>query len=180
MQRIGFTFRIKPGLKAEYKKAHDEIWPEMAEAIKEHGINNYSIFFRGDGTLFAYLESEGDHQRQMEEFRKTDINRRWQLLAPAKVGSYDRLVAVDFLARTLVRGCRPNQCNGPSFDQLHPEPIRFFVFWGHRQAVKVAGEESHIEIHGTEVYIRPFLGQRAETFSERLSALEIVPVKCRL
>ncbi len=79
MQRIGFKFRIKPELKAEYKKAHDEIWPEMAEAIREHGIRNYSIFFRGDGTLFAYLESEGDYQKQMEEFGKTDVNRRWQL-----------------------------------------------------------------------------------------------------
>ena len=24
MQRVGFTFRIKPEMKAEYKKAHDE------------------------------------------------------------------------------------------------------------------------------------------------------------
>jgi len=78
MQRVGFMFKIRPELKDEYKKAHDEIWPEMAKAIKEHGINNYSIFFRPDGTLFAYLESEGDYQEQMEKFGKTDVNKRWQ------------------------------------------------------------------------------------------------------
>ena len=78
MQRTGFTFKIKPELKAEYKKAHDEIWPEMAKAINEYGIHNYSIYFRKDGTLFAYLEVEGDFSEQMEKFRKTDVNKRWQ------------------------------------------------------------------------------------------------------
>ncbi len=78
MQRIGFTFKIKPELKAEYKKAHDEIWPELAKAINEYGMHNYSIYFRGDGTLFAYLEVEGDFEKQMEEFSKLDVNKRWQ------------------------------------------------------------------------------------------------------
>ena len=77
MQRIGFTFRIKPELKAEYKKAHDEIWPELAKAINDYGMHNYSIYFRKDGTLFAYLEVEGDFKKQMEEFSKLDVNKRY-------------------------------------------------------------------------------------------------------
>lgn len=78
MQRVGFTFKIKPELREEYEKAHDEIWPELAKAINDYGIHNYSIYFRKDGTLFAYLESEGDYAKQMEEFSKTDVNKRWQ------------------------------------------------------------------------------------------------------
>ena len=78
MQRVGFTFKIKPELKAEYKKAHDEIWPELAKAINEHGMHNYSIYFRKDGTLFAYLEVDGDFSKTMEELGKTDVNKRWQ------------------------------------------------------------------------------------------------------
>jgi len=78
MKRVGFTFKIKPELKAEYKKAHDEIWPELAKAINDYGMHNYSIYFREGGTLFAYLEMEGDFQEQMEKFGKTDINKRWQ------------------------------------------------------------------------------------------------------
>lgn len=78
MQRVGFTFKIKPELKAEYKKAHDEIWPEMAKAINDYGMHDYSIYFRKDGTLFAYLEVEGDFQKQMEEFSMLDVNKRWQ------------------------------------------------------------------------------------------------------
>ena len=45
MQRIGFTMKIKPELKDQYKKAHDEIWPELAKAINDYGMHNYSIYF---------------------------------------------------------------------------------------------------------------------------------------
>ncbi len=81
MRRIGTIFKIKPELKDKYKKAHDEIWPEMAEAIRGIGIRNYSIFFKKDGTLFSYLETElepEDFEKAMEEFSKKDTNIRWQ------------------------------------------------------------------------------------------------------
>lgn len=77
MRRYAFIFKIKPGLKDEYKKAHDEIWPDMAQAIKESGIRNYSIFFREDGTLFAYLESENP-EKSFEYMGKQEVNSRWQ------------------------------------------------------------------------------------------------------
>jgi len=77
MKRFAFIFRIKPELKNEYKKAHDEIWPDMAQAIRESGIRNYSIFFRKDGTLFAYLEAE-DPEKSFEYIGKQEVNERWQ------------------------------------------------------------------------------------------------------
>jgi L-rhamnose mutarotase len=78
MQRAGFIFKMKPELKEEYKKIHDEIWPELTKALNDYGMHNYSIFFRKDGTLFAYLEVDGDFSKTMEEFGKTDVNKRWQ------------------------------------------------------------------------------------------------------
>ncbi|MFC2159158.1 L-rhamnose mutarotase [Actinomycetota bacterium] len=78
MQRVGFRMKIKPELKDEYKKAHDEIWPELAKAINDYGMHNYSIYFGKDGTLFAFLEVEGDFVKQMEEFSKLDVSKRWQ------------------------------------------------------------------------------------------------------
>ena len=77
MKRYTFTMRIKPELRAEYKKAHDELWPDMAQAIRQSGIRNYTISFRPDGTLFAYLESE-DPARSLELLGKTEVNARWQ------------------------------------------------------------------------------------------------------
>ncbi len=75
--RCASIFRIKPELKAEYKKAHDEIWPDMARAIRRSGIRNYSIYFREDGTLFAYLEAP-DPAKAFELLGKTEVNTRWQ------------------------------------------------------------------------------------------------------
>ncbi len=77
MTRVGSIFKIKPELKDEYKKAHDEIWPELAKAIKDAGISNYSIYFRKDGTLFSYLETD-NYEKAMKELAKTDVNTRWQ------------------------------------------------------------------------------------------------------
>ena len=78
MQRVAFSFRIKPELKAGYKKAHDEIWPELAQEITRHGISNYSIFFRPDGTLFGYLECKGDFEEASAKMAELEVSKRWQ------------------------------------------------------------------------------------------------------
>ena len=39
MNTVGFTFEIRPELKDEFKKAHDEIWPELVNAMKDVGIS---------------------------------------------------------------------------------------------------------------------------------------------
>ena len=77
MKRYSFLMRIRPELRTEYEKAHDEIWPDMAKAIRDSGIRNYSIYFRPDGTLFAYLESN-DPALSFEKLGKTEANARWQ------------------------------------------------------------------------------------------------------
>jgi L-rhamnose mutarotase len=77
MKRYTFQMRIHPEMKAEYKKAHDEIWPDMAAAIRDAGSRNYSISFRADGTLFAYLECD-DPSAAFGKLGKTEVNARWQ------------------------------------------------------------------------------------------------------
>ena len=57
MERIAWKGRIKPGMQAEYKRRHDEIWPEMTEVLKKAGIRNYTIWSDGD-VLFGYYECE--------------------------------------------------------------------------------------------------------------------------
>ena len=46
-----------PGYEEEYKRRHDEIWPEMVEALREAEVRNYSIFRHGL-TLFGYFETD--------------------------------------------------------------------------------------------------------------------------
>lgn len=44
LEGSAFILRVKPGMAAEYEKRHDELWPEMAEALKAQGIVFYEIF----------------------------------------------------------------------------------------------------------------------------------------
>jgi L-rhamnose mutarotase len=44
MQRHAFKMKLKPGVAAEYKKRHDEIWPELAAELRAAGVSDYSIF----------------------------------------------------------------------------------------------------------------------------------------
>lgn len=76
MERFCFTFRLKPGQEAEYKRRHDEIWPDLVEAIKDAGIANYTLF-RRDHTVIAYCECEPDAATAFGKVGATEVNRRW-------------------------------------------------------------------------------------------------------
>ena len=65
--------KLKPGEEAEYKRKHDEIWPEMVALLKNQGIRNYSIYRHGL-TLFAYLERSDDAATTGEP---NEVIRRW-------------------------------------------------------------------------------------------------------
>ena len=51
--------KVKPEKLAEYKKWHANPMPGVNEMIKECGLNNYSIYSRGE-YLFTYFEYEGE------------------------------------------------------------------------------------------------------------------------
>ena len=74
MEKYAFKMRLNPGQTAEYKKRHDEIWPELAALLHETGISNYSIF-RDGLTLFGYLEI--DDVAKMDDVAKQEIVQKW-------------------------------------------------------------------------------------------------------
>ena len=76
MERTCFTFEIFPGMEAEYKKRHDEIWPELAALIRGSGVSDYSIFLDEEtNILFACQKVCGDGGSQ--DLGSTAIVRRW-------------------------------------------------------------------------------------------------------
>ena len=46
MQRICFTLQVKPDRLDEYRAIHQQVWPEMQQALRETGWQNYSLFLR--------------------------------------------------------------------------------------------------------------------------------------
>jgi L-rhamnose mutarotase len=76
MERLCFTFTIRPGTEDEYRRRHDEIWPELVEAITESGFTNYSLF-RRDLQVIAYAECVPDVTTAFTKLGSYDVNRRW-------------------------------------------------------------------------------------------------------
>ncbi|MBB4663271.1 L-rhamnose mutarotase [Conexibacter arvalis] len=76
MERCCFTFTLRPGMEEEYRRRHDEIWPEMVSALKASGISNYTLFRRGR-EVYAYAECEPDAATAFGRMGETDVNRRW-------------------------------------------------------------------------------------------------------
>jgi L-rhamnose mutarotase len=76
VERYAFKMQLKPGVQEEYKKRHDEIWPEMISVLKEAGVSDYSIFLDEEtGQLFAFLRREDGHK--MDELPSREIVRKW-------------------------------------------------------------------------------------------------------
>jgi L-rhamnose mutarotase len=62
MIRNAFKMKLKPGNIAEYKKRHDEIWPELSAELRRAGISDYSIFLDEETlTLFAVQKLTDKH-----------------------------------------------------------------------------------------------------------------------
>jgi len=57
MAQYAWVLGVRPGYEEEYKRRHDDIWPEMVEGLRSAGISNYSIFRHGL-TLFGYFETD--------------------------------------------------------------------------------------------------------------------------
>ncbi|GJM33971.1 MAG: L-rhamnose mutarotase [Saprospiraceae bacterium] len=65
MHRNAFKMKLKPGFEAEYKKRHDEIWPELTAILSEAGIHDYSIFLDEETlTLFAFQKLDDEYNER--------------------------------------------------------------------------------------------------------------------
>jgi L-rhamnose mutarotase len=70
-------FRLVPGCREEYKRRHDEIWPEMLELMGTAGIRNYSIWNRGD-ELVEYFETD-DMETLCAALADSPVKKRWDV-----------------------------------------------------------------------------------------------------
>jgi L-rhamnose mutarotase len=74
--RHAFRMKLKPGNTAEYKRRHDEIWPELTQLLSDAGIHDYSIFLDEETLhLFAVLRLEPGDKRA--ELPQHPLMRRW-------------------------------------------------------------------------------------------------------
>jgi L-rhamnose mutarotase len=77
MERVCFLLRVRPDRLDEYRRAHQNVWPEMLDALRDSGWANYSLFVNDDGLLVGYLECE-DFAAAQAAMAATEVNARWQ------------------------------------------------------------------------------------------------------
>jgi L-rhamnose mutarotase len=76
MEKFAFKMFLNPGMQAEYKRRHDEIWPELVALLHDAGVSDYSIFLDADtNILFGVLQR---HQRHgMDTLPDHPVMQRW-------------------------------------------------------------------------------------------------------
>ena len=76
MQRLAFKMYLNEGQKEEYRKRHNELWPELHQLLKDSGVSEYSIFLDEEtNTLFAFQKNSGAGGSQ--DLGQTEIVQKW-------------------------------------------------------------------------------------------------------
>ncbi|WP_193044141.1 L-rhamnose mutarotase [Mycolicibacterium baixiangningiae] len=77
-ERVCFLLHLRRDRIDDYLKAHEHVWPEMLEALRQAGWRNYSLFLDADdGLVVGYFETY-DYDAATAAMAATDVNDRWQ------------------------------------------------------------------------------------------------------
>jgi L-rhamnose mutarotase len=75
-EKHAFKMQLNPGMAAEYRKRHDEIFPELVDLLHEAGVKDYSIHLDEEtNILFGVLWRRVDHT--MDDLPNTEVMKRW-------------------------------------------------------------------------------------------------------
>lgn len=96
MTNYAWVLGVRPGYEDEYKKRHEEIWPEMLGTLRTAGIRNYNIFRHGL-TLFGCFETK-DLDAAIAHLKNCPINARWgEMMGPIMKIDIDPNTSFPFL-----------------------------------------------------------------------------------
>jgi L-rhamnose mutarotase len=75
-ETVAFRLTLVEGQIAAYRKRHDEIWPDLEDALRAAGVIEYRIFNQpGDTALFAVMRRKKNHD--LAALAKSAIMGRW-------------------------------------------------------------------------------------------------------
>ena len=73
MYSIGLAMTLRSGAYAEYKKAHDELWPEIADSMSDHDVSMAIYRFGENLIIHAVAPTEEDWNKS----RDVPILEKW-------------------------------------------------------------------------------------------------------
>jgi L-rhamnose mutarotase len=96
MASYAWILKVRPGYEDEYKRRHDELWPEMDATLRASGLKSYHIFRHGLD-LFGYFETD-DLQATMAYLKDDPVNAKWgEYMAPIMEIDIDIATGFPFL-----------------------------------------------------------------------------------
>src|SRR4051794_33493586 len=76
MHRIAFKMQLYKGFEEEYKRRHDQLWPELQQLLKESGVQDYSIFLdETTNSLFGVMKA--DDPVQLDSLQTHLVMQKW-------------------------------------------------------------------------------------------------------
>jgi L-rhamnose mutarotase len=76
MEKLAFKMKLLPGFESEYQKRHDEIWPDLIQLLKAHGISDYSIFLDTE-TLILFAVFMVSDKKHLENLPNSALMQKW-------------------------------------------------------------------------------------------------------
>ena len=68
--------QLHRGFEEEYRKRHDNLWPDLKDLLKKHGVSEYSIYLDEDtNTLFGVMQVEDP--AQLENMPEHPVMKKW-------------------------------------------------------------------------------------------------------
>ncbi|MGS0942495.1 L-rhamnose mutarotase [Pseudomonas luteola] len=76
MPTKAFRMTLHPGQAEEYQRRHDEIWPELVDALLAAGVEDYRIFLDPEThALYAVLTHRSEHA--LDDLPNLPVMKRW-------------------------------------------------------------------------------------------------------
>lgn len=76
--KVAYKAKLKPGAAAEYKRRHEEVWPEVLTVLRENGVSDYSIFLDEEtSTLFGVYTTSLEPAELYKALLQSEITQKW-------------------------------------------------------------------------------------------------------
>lgn len=76
MIRRAFKMKLFPGFEEEYRKRHENLWPELRELLKSTGVSEYSIFL-DESTLTLFGVMRVADPALLEDLPQHPVMKKW-------------------------------------------------------------------------------------------------------
>jgi L-rhamnose mutarotase len=80
--RQAYTMKLKPGCVVEYKKRHDELWPELTAALRGVGVSDFSIFLDEKTLTLFVVRKIGDNAAFAKLPQLPIVRKWWDFMSP--------------------------------------------------------------------------------------------------